>query len=46
MSSYKWSEPVKIEGNSFVGKLVSDFAFIQTLNVNIDLLATPRGDTV
>jgi hypothetical protein len=41
MTNYKWSEPVKINGNSFVGKLVSDFTFIQTLIVNIDLLATP-----
>lgn len=46
MTGYKWSEPVKIEGNSFVGKLVSDNAFIQALIVNIDLLATPKGDTV
>ena len=46
MSSYKWSEPVKIDGNSFVGKLVSEYTFIQTLIVNIDLLATPKGDTV
>ena len=46
MSNYTWSEPVKIEGNSFVGKLVSDKVSIQTLIVNINLLATPRGDTV
>lgn len=46
MTSYKWSEPVNIVGNSFVGKLVSDYEFIQTLIVNIDLLATPKGDTV
>lgn len=46
MSTYRWSEPVKIEGNNFVGKLVSDYAYIQNLIVNINLLATPRGDTV
>ena len=33
-------------GNSFVGKLISELASVETLIVNIDLLATPKGDTV
>ena len=46
MTQYKWSEPVNITGNSFVGKLISELASVETLIVNIDLLATPKGDTV
>jgi len=46
MTGYKWNETVSLEKNSAVGTLIGGSDFVQNLNVNFKLLATPSGDTL